>query len=144
MVASRKAVRKALGVMLASIISDEAVSIVDYQATDIKSVAPAVVLTSAGTQRKRITMRGSSAVFTVDVHIFVLHISRKDGWTESDAEDLLDDIEQQICEAVDNNQSRTGAWSGIRYSDTTNARDSVTLGGTTYLHEVIPLEITAL
>lgn len=138
MSASRKAARQALGALL-SAAATSAQAVYRYQKGDWKGISPIVAITSAGSERQRMTMQGSRAVFSFDVHVFVLY--KATGWTEEQAEDALDDIEQQVCTAVDANP-RTAHWASIAYADATQARDTVIIGGATYLHEVIPLQVS--
>ncbi len=115
-----------------------------YQVADLKGFSPVVALTSGGTTRDRVTMRGSKATVEIDVHLFVLHTDRKAGWTERDAEDLLDDLEAAIAEAIDATPANPGLWLDVRYGGATNARATETLAGVVYLHEIIPLAIRTM
>lgn len=141
MAASRKVSRQALGQLLKTAVTT-AKEVYRYQETQFKGKSPIVVISSGSSTRERVTMRGSFATFQFDVHVFVLQKTKDGTWLNEQAEDLLDDIEQQICEAIDSNQ-RTAAWQAIRYSDATDARDPVTIEGNTYLYERIPVAVTA-
>lgn len=140
MAASRKLTRQALGALLKTSVT-KAKEVYRYQETAFKAKSPIVVISSGSSARERLTMRGSGAMFQFDAHIFVLQKTKDGTWLNEQAEDLLDDIEQQICEAVDTNQ-RTAAWEAIKYADATDARDPVTIEGNTYLYESIPIAIS--
>lgn len=138
MSASRKALRTALAKVLTNEVT-HAQAIFGYQKSRIKGQTPVICVTSAGSRREPITMKGNSLTATLDIHVFVLY-SDGASWTEEQAEDRLDDIEQQIAHVVDQYRTST-AWSCLSYAERSNARSPVVLEGTTYLHEVIPVEI---
>lgn len=142
MVASRKAVRHALGALLANAVT-AAQAVYAYQETQLRGRSPIVSINSASSTRERFTMQGSLATFAFDVHVFVLQRAKDGSWYDNEqAENLLDDIEQQICQAVDENQHGEH-WVSLRYAGSSDAREPVTIEGNIYLYELLQIEAVA-
>jgi len=137
--ANRKLIRTALAEVLGREIT-HAQAVYAYQKAKIAGQTPVLCVTSAGSAREPITMQGSSLTALLDIHVFVLYSDSASGWTEEDAEDRLDDIEQQVATVVDQYR-RSTAWSRLAYAERSDARSPIVLEGSTYLHEVIPVEI---
>jgi hypothetical protein len=141
---NRSEARAALAALLeAGVTSAQAVY--GYQADDFAGQSPVLCVTSRASERKRLTMgdtRGQ-AVFGYDLHTFVLYRDPQDPevWTPAQAEDALDQVEQEIFAVVLANP-KTAAWRAIAYAEPTEARDTVIIGGVTYLHEVIPVALS--
>jgi hypothetical protein len=139
MTANRKALRQALKVILeAGVTSAQAVY--GYQKARLAGQSPVVCITSASSERERFTMAGSRLAGAFDIHTFVIHRSADGTWTEEDAENALDDLEQQIAQICDQN-ARNATWDRLAYAGATDARDLVKIEGVDYLHEVIPIHI---
>lgn len=135
--------RKTLRANLAALLTQEATSaqvVYGYGATRFDAQTPVIAITSAASERERLTMRGSRLTATFDVHVFVLH-SDGGSWAEDDAEDAIDDIEQQIASACDKYPTWVGKWGLLRYDGPTDARDLVKIEGVDYLHETITIQM---
>jgi hypothetical protein len=118
-----------------------AAAIYDYQIKDVSGQSPVVIVTSAASERERVTLRGSSATFVFHLHIFVAFAADSDeGYTDRDVERLLDQVEHEIAQFVDGSQ-RDAAWSGLAYSRASDAGSPATIGGIEYRHEVIALAV---
>lgn len=139
MTANRKSLRAALRSFLASNVSS-AQAVYAYGKSKFDGQSPVICITSAASERERITMQGSSLAATLDIHTFVIHRSPDDSWTEENAEDALDDIEQQIAQAIDLQPTRAGAWGLLKYAGPSDAREVLKIEGVDYLHEVITVE----
>lgn len=140
MSSSRKDVRQALaGVLDREVTSAQAVYA--FQKARIKGQTPVLCVTSAGSAREALTMQGSAAAFRLDINVFVLY-SDGSTWTEEQAEDMLDDLEQQIADVCDRYRV-SNKWARLAYAEPSDARTPIVLEGVTYLHEVIPVEIRA-
>ncbi len=141
MTTNRKTLRQALRVLLAAEVTS-AQAVYAYQKARLAGQSPVVAITSASSERERFTMQGSRLTAAFDVHTFVLH---SDGsaatWTEENAENMLDDLEQQIAAACDRNPVKVNGWARLVYSGATDARDLVKIEGVDYLHEVITIEM---
>jgi hypothetical protein len=137
--ASRKRIRHALADLLRGEIT-LAQAVYRYQKANLKGQTPVLCVTSAGSRREPLTMQGSTAGFRYDIHVFTLYKDASGAWTEEQAEDMLDDIEQQVAATCDKYRKST-AWARLVYADPSDARTPVTLGGVTYLHEIIPVAI---
>lgn len=139
----RGATRRALAQALRAAVPSAAV-VYAYQAADFGGQSPALVLTSAASERERASMAGSTAIFAYDVHVFVAFAERaEDGYTDADAEDLLDQVEREIATFVDTSQ-RTASWHALAYAQATDAGAPATIGGREYRHEIIPLAVSVV
>lgn len=138
MTANRKTLRAAVATALSYHLPSAQV-VYAYGKAQFGAQTPVVVVTSAGSERQRISMRETRLTAMFDIHTFVLH---RDGasWTEQQAEDALDDLENQIALFVDQNRA-TESWHDLGYAGATNARDTVVLEGIAYLHEVVSLAV---
>jgi hypothetical protein len=139
---SRATVRAALAALLTTGVS-AAQRVYDHQAELLNGESPVVCVTSASSERARMTLgdtRGRAG-FVVDVHLFVAY--KATGWTPKQAEDMLDTLEQQVAAVVFANP-RTTSWAGLAYAEPSVARDTVTIGGTVYLHEVVAVSAIVL
>lgn len=136
---NRKAVRAAIAALLTAGVP-AAQQIYDHQADDFDGQSPVICITSASSLRERLTMSGSRATLVVDVHTFVLYRDVAAGWTPANAENALDDLEAQIGAVLLANTRHT-AWKMLAYDDRSEARDLALIGGTAYLHEVIPVAV---
>lgn len=143
MTTNRKALRQALRTLLAAEVTS-AQAVYGYQKARLAGQTPIVAITSASSERERFTMAGSTLAAVFDVHTFVLHSNGATGattWTEEDAENMLDDLEQQIAQACDRNPVKANGWARLAYKGATDARDLVKIEGVDYLHETITVEM---
>lgn len=135
--------RKIAREVLASLIQADAnavQTVYPYQAAQLKGESPVVCITSGGSRREPLTLRGSLPTFLLDVHIFVLYSGGGDDWTAQDAEDTLDLVEEQLGGIVDRHR-KSQAWQRMVYADSSDASTPVTIDGMTYLHERVSLEV---
>lgn len=140
-VVSRKTAREALATYLTSIMTS-ATAVYAYQVADFNKQSPVCYLTSSKAFRERFTRDGFNSEFSINLHTFVLYPSEKTtGYTEQDAENILDQLEQETAEAVLAIKNHE-IIKNIRYGEPSNADDVVEIGGETYLHEIIPLILT--
>lgn len=147
-VINRKDVRKALAGYLSTYLNSAQV-VYAYQVSDFRPAkskqaqSPVVYITSGGSGREKLTPRGFTSQFLLNVHTFVLHPSEDtgSGYTKENAEDILDDLEREVADAVlaIKNHELIKA---IAYVSESDANDVVEIGGEAFLHEIIPLQIT--
>lgn len=116
--------------------------LIDYQASNFEGRSPVVMVTSAGTVRPQFTMTGLYAKMFFGIHIFVLHADPDSGYTEADAEDTIDQVEFEIASVLAANQSGT-YWQGISWEESSIV-DKITVSGTSYLYEVLPVVVEVL
>lgn len=140
MTTSRKVLRQALAALLTTEVHG-AQAVYAYGKALLKGESPVLAVTSAGSERERLTFQGSRLTATFDVHVFVIHRAPADGWTEENAEDLLDALEQQIASACDKNPTRVNGWGLLRYGGPSDARAPVKIEGVDYLYETIAIEM---
>ena len=135
---SRKALRAALATLLdAAIPAVQAVYA--YPKMDLDGESPIITISSGGSERQPLTMAGSRLTATLDLHLLVLQSGSS--WTEAQAEDAMDDIEEAIYATLIANR-RTATWAHIDYGGRTDARRPLAMpGGVVYLHEQISIEV---
>jgi hypothetical protein len=116
--------------------------VLDYQAKDFGGRSPAIVVTSAASERQRATLRGSTATFAFNLHLFVAFAQDgEEGYTDADAEALLDQVELEIAQFVDTHQ-RSAAWHALAYAEPTDAGAPAEIGSVEYRHELIALAVS--
>lgn len=142
MSSTRQETRQALAALLAANVPT-AQAVYSYQTASFDGQSPVVVVTSGGTNRQPVTMRGAQVVYTLDVHTFVLYRDPAAGWTEEHAEAALDALEAEIGAVLDAHR-RAPAWQRIAYSGASSARENLPIEGLQYLHEVISLEVLSI
>jgi len=139
MSSNRETVREVLAELLQTALVGSgrpAQAVYSYQVGDLGGQSPVVVVSSAGSERQRLSFQGSRATFRLNVYVFVLYTDGSD-WNEDDAEERLDLIEKTIAETVDVSQ-RTAFWESVGYAGETVC-DSVEIGGEEYRRETIPI-----
>jgi hypothetical protein len=105
-----------------------------------KGQSPLVYITSGSTQRPPLTVRQKMAQFTIVVYsLVILYDPQNPKWTEEMAEDLVDDIEAGVKDAVENNPKQQGLWTSLEYIESGTLVERAPLGGNDYLVEMIPL-----
>lgn len=115
-----------------------------YLPSDFAGASPIIVVTGAGSERPRMTLRGTKTVFHLVVETFVLY-SDPDAtppWTAKDAEDTMDGLENEIAQIASDNGANSH-WSLLTYETTSNV-SKVNVGGVAYLYEAIPLNVEVL
>lgn len=101
--------------------------------------SPVVAISSAGTRREPYTYADTLPTFRLNIHVFVVYQDSAAGWGEDDSENTLDALEAAIDAALIANQE-TANWQNIQYSGISTV-NNIILGGVTYRHETIPVEI---
>ena len=105
------------------------------QPADFGGESPVVVVASSGTERTQLTFRGQQPKVFLDVYTFV----RADTLAP---DDVLDDMEQQLGQAVASGQN--GAqWTALDYDGRSQTEFITTLNGTEYKREKTTIKITA-
>lgn len=103
--------------------------------------APAIVIMSAGSERIRKTIGIGSTITHVnrlrfDILTFVPSANADLGWTDQNAEDALDEIDELMAEAVEDNAS-TDDWHHLAFEPGFSTISPVPkLGGNAYLMEL--------
>ena len=133
---SRKAARKQLASILQTALVGTglpAQAVYDNQVGDFQGQSPVVVVSSGGTLWERFTAQGMKPKFALTIHVFVLYADEAGTWTEADAEDALDDIDQIIGQTISANQ-KSDYWQALTYANPTQT-GSVEIGGKEYRTE---------
>lgn len=135
---SRRVVREAIAAGLqASCASAKAVY--GYAASDFGSQWPVVRVMSRGSNRPAVTAAGVRSQFVFLVDLWVLFKDLAAGWSEEDAENTLDALEQEITSWLTDHQGGT-TWTSIYYSRPSTV-DVVLIAGEAWLTEAI--QVTA-
>lgn len=109
-----------------------------YRVGDLAGQSPVVTVTSAGSDRTRMTAAGHRTKVMLQVDVFVLY-SDENTWGEDEAEDRLDLIEKTIAETIEVNQVTTN-WQAVDYA-APSERVDVEIGGLEYAREMILLRV---
>ncbi len=139
MAANRETVRDALATLIgtAAVGSGKPVQAVfNYRVGDFGGASPVVVVSSRGSDRRQLTVRGGRAKFFLQVDTLVLY-SDEGTWGEDDAEDALDAIEAILAGVVAANQV-TAQWAALAYAGESTRMD-VMIGGVEYIREAVSL-----
>ena len=139
-VLSREAARDELVEGLTVALDGLTASVYGYQAPVEAGLTPCVRVFGAGTLRPIVPETGRRSHFRLVVQVWVLAYDREGGWTEADAEDRLDAIEQAIAAWLGDNQFNE-VWTAIEYAAMSTVTAAVTQAGETYLVEDIPIEV---
>jgi len=115
-------------------------AVYNHKVGDFQNQSPVVVLVAGGSIRPRQTFASNATTFYFVLGAWVLYASEDGSWTEADAEDRLDLIEQQIAGMIEANQEVPPYWISLDYDDRSQIVE-VALGGKPYLLEIIPLKM---
>lgn len=140
----REAARKTLaGLLELALVGDgkPAHAVYPYQVGDFRGATPVVAVTSGPMQRSPDSFGGCwRMAFQLRVFVFVAYADESGAWTEAEAEDALDAIEEGIAAVVLGNP-RTAAWTMLTYGDNGTQLDAVVIGGVEYRRELITLDV---
>lgn len=138
---NRETVRDAMAALLQTALVGTglpAQAVYAYRVGDFNGQSPVVVVSSAGSERPRMTSAGGRTSVYLQVDTFVLY-SDEGTWGEDDADDRLDLLEKTIAETLHANQD-TAAWDAVDYA-ARSERIDVEVGGLEYAREMIPLRV---
>lgn len=135
---SRRVVREAIAAGLAE-TCDSAQVVYAYGASDFSAQWPVVRVMSKGSARPPMTGAGIRSQFVFLVDLWVLYKDTANNWSEQDAENTLDALEQEVIAWVTDNQGGE-LWTSIVYT-APSAVDVVAIAGEPWLTEAI--QITA-
>lgn len=132
---TRTAIRDGLTGYLANII--DAAKIVDGQPADFHGALKLVAVYSGGTRWRYAAPRRSNRRYPIVVDIFIKYADDEISWTESDAEDTLDQVSDRVLDYVDDNQSMDGLWASLTVEEQTQTGPVLDVNGTEYRRETI-------
>lgn len=139
-VMSRAQVRAEIVAGLSAALAPLVQQVYGHQQPVEAGLSPCVRVVGMGAQRPIVPATGRRSRFRFAVQVWVLAYDRAGGWTEQDAEDRLDAVEQAIAQWCGDNQLGH-AWTAIEYGGYSAVTAAVIEGGETYLVEDIPLEV---
>lgn len=140
MASNREVSRDALAVLLEAGLVGTGLPVKTVSASKLSSlegITPLVTVLSSGTERERMTFAGDQASFLLTVQVWVLQTG--DGWTHSQAEDALDDIESRIAALYEANRG-TDDWDVLEHAGPT-AVIEVAVAGVPYYLENVPTRV---
>lgn len=108
--------------------------VVGHQKANLQGQWPAVMVFTAGSVRPQVTEQGIRSEFHYIVQLWVLYY-QEGLWTEAQAEDTLDALEQQLTEWMANNQVGE-LWTSLAFNGQSTV-SIVTVAGEPYLMEEI-------
>lgn len=138
---NRETVRDAMAALLNTALVGTGLpvqAVYAYRVGDLGGQSPVVVVSSAGSERPRMTAAGGRTTVLLQVDVFVLY-SDEDAWGEDEAEDRLDLIEKTIAETIHSSQV-TANWQAVDYA-AQSERVDVEVGGLEYAREMILLRV---
>jgi len=119
-------------------------SVYNFRKGDIKGESPVVVVSSDGSSFQDITFQGITPSFTLQVDVLVIYqytdgSDPENDWTESMAEDRIDEIMTRIARIVETHKTMTGAWESISFVGKSSRMD-VSIGGVDYIREYFTIQ----
>jgi hypothetical protein len=135
-VASRETVRAAFAALLTTALTGVH-TVYNHFEQDPKGKTPVVVVASSGSNRDRMTLQGSQAIFYIDVYAWTLRGKAGTAYDDAASDDKVDSIEEALAAVIDNNQV-TANWDAIDF-DGRSRIDKAIQGGEQYWVEQIPL-----
>jgi len=147
--AHRATVRSALATLFSTELTGVGKSVAQvtaYPKAQIQGNTPLIVIESVGSMRA--TSDGIMVpltAFFLQVHIFVPYVDLTSSWDESDSADRLDEIERDVMGIValhgDKSNDENASW--LYLDITERSRVDIYIEGQEFLHEMIPLMVTA-
>lgn len=118
-------------------------AVYNHEPGDFQGQSPVTTVTGGGVMREEGDYGDEwQNTFYLVVTNFVLYADPSAGWTEADAEDALDDVEQAQANLLRSNRSHPGgAWQWLAYDGRSQIVKVRQIGGETYLAEIIPLKV---
>lgn len=135
MSSARMMARTQLATILTSALEDAGLAqkVYGYRVGDFEGQTPVVVVSSAGGEWTRMTLRGAKTECLLQVDVFVVYATEDAVWDEEDAEAALDDLAQALAIAVAANQVNA-VWQALQF-ERQSQRIDVELGGVEYARE---------
>ena len=146
---TRKLTRKAIGSKMEGDLIGEtkpAADFASYHKTDFGGASPVITLSSAGSGLPPLTPIGSTQTYYYELNSLIIRPNQTEinaGYTESDAEDALDDVYDAIKNWINNNRKDTinGEWDYVAIEARSSIIPIVDDGGRGYFMENIPIKV---
>lgn len=137
MTANRKTLRADIKTEFAPEFADLLVTTDDFYSYEPSSYgghSPVIFLASAGAEHPEVTKKINSAVF-IEVHMLTLYKDSNGVYTEQQAADALDDLENRLSQTVETKRVVANKWQKLSFEARSFA-EPTPVGGELYLHEV--------
>jgi len=146
---TRKLTRLAIGAKMEADLVGEGLPAADfasYHKSDFGGASPVITISTSGSGLPPLTTQGSSYSYYFEVNTLVIRPNQTEivaGYTESDAEDALDDVYDAIKEWIANNRKDAvnGEWDYVAIEARSNIIPIVDDGGRGYFMENIPIKV---
>ena len=147
---TRKEIRKAIGAKLEADLVGEslpAAAFASYSKTDFGGASPAITMASSGSDVPPLTPVGSTDTHYFEINTLIIRPNESEksaGYTESDAEDALDDVYNEIRQWIELNRkdkSTERMWQHVAIAARSNILPIVDDGGRGYYMENIPIVV---
>jgi len=134
---SRKAVRTALQTGLQAAVTN-AQEVLGYKPTRPDGKSPIVGITSLMTDRPPLSLLGTKDQFDFSIVLMVNITTRE---LEAEAEDILDDLEQQVAQYIEDNKGKTANWKTLTHNGGSTISYFQPQAGVVYVQEAIPIRV---
>lgn len=137
MTANRKTLRADIKTEFAPEFADLLVTTDDFYAYEPSSYgghSPVIFLASAGAEHPEVTKKINSDFF-IEVHMLTLYKDSNGVYTEQQAADALDDLENRLSQTVETKRVVANKWQKLSFEARSFA-EPTPVGGELYLHEV--------
>ena len=115
--------------------------VLDYKPSRLDGQTPVVVLESTGSRFKPLTASGVQAEHHFALLVLVRRSDPDSGWTEHDAEQMMNSISEQVKTFIETGGGNTITWGALEMVDGSSVAYFVPEGGIVYLQETYPLVV---
>ena len=120
-----------------------AAAVFDEEPGDLTDASPALVISRAGRNRPRLSMRDGQTLVTLYLDCFFTASAGADGYTAADSADTIDAVAQQIDTLIDSHRTnRQGGWQAIAQGDSAVELGIFNADGVLRFRERVPLTFT--
>lgn len=146
----RSDVRKAIGAKIEADLVGEslpAAAFAAYTKTDFDGASPVITLASSGSDIPPLTPLGSTDTHYFEINTLIIRPNQAEtdsGYSESDSEDALDNVYEEIKQWISNNRKDKSVeeiWKHIAIAARSNIIPIIDDGGRGYFMENIPIVV---
>ena len=141
---SRETVRKKIATDIEAYLT-RAARVDNHQQSEVGDDMPVVRVMSAGAIRPQTIAAGVRSKFKFTIQLIVLHSEIVNGstvaWSNADAEDAIDELEQQVADYVSDNQNIPEFWTHLSYDNNGSSVYTAQMNGAVWLMEDINIVV---
>lgn len=136
------ALRHVLGDLLRTHVP-AAAAVFDEEPGDLTDASPVLVISRAGRNRPRLSMRGGQTLVMLHLDCYFTASAGVDGYTAADSADTIDAVAQQLDTLLDGHQtSSLGGWQAIAQGESAVELGIFNADGVARFRERVPLTFT--